>query len=73
MNITTKWRIGQMVKVYFTPIKEGKITKDLGSRYAIIEEIKISLDIVTNEPIVLYRLHGYDELYSEHSLMRANI
>ena len=73
MNIVTKWRIGQMVKVYFTRTKEGKITRDIGYRYGIIEEIKISLDIVTNEPIILYRLHGYDEFYSERSLMRANI
>lgn len=70
MNITTKWRIGQMVKVYFTPIKEGKITKDLRCRYGIIEEIKISLDVITNEPIILYRLHGHNEFYNEHSLVR---
>ena len=70
MNISTKWRIGQMVKVYFTPIKEGKVTKDLRCRYGIIEEIKISLDVITNEPIILYRLHGYNEFYNEHSLVR---
>ena len=70
MNISTKWRIGQLVKVYFTPIKEGKITKDLRSRYGIIEEIKISLDIITNEPIVLYKLAGKPGWYDEHSLMR---
>ena len=55
MNITTKWKIGQLMKVYYTPVKEGKITKDLRCRYGIIEEIKISLDIITNEPIVLYK------------------
>ena len=70
MNITTKWRIGQLVKVYFTPIKEGKITKDLSSRCGIISEIKISLDKVTNEPIILYKLKGFDNWYSEHSLIR---
>ena len=70
MNITTKWRIGQMVKVYFTPIKEGKITKDLRSRCGIIDEIKIQLDIVTNEPIVLYKLKGFDNWYDEYSLIR---
>lgn len=70
MNITTKYKIGMLMKVYFTRIKEGKITKDLGCRYGIIEEIKISLDVVTNEPIILYRLHGYDEFYNEHSLVR---
>ena len=70
MNITTKWRIGQLVKVYFTPIKEGKITKDLKSRCGIIDEIKIQLDIVTKQPIVLYRLVGYDNWYNEHSLVR---
>lgn len=73
MNITTKYRIGQLMKVYFTRIKEGEITKDIGYRYGIIEEIKISLDIITNEPIVLYRLHGYDEFYSERSLSRYNM
>ena len=50
MNISTKYKIGQLVKVYFTPIKEGKITKDLRSRCGIISEIKISIDYVTNEP-----------------------
>ena len=70
MNITTKWRIGQLVKVYFTPIKEGKITKDLKSRCGIIDEIKISLDKVTNEPIILYKLAGFDNWYNEHSLVR---
>ena len=70
MNIKTKWRIGQMVKVYYTPVKEGKITKDLRCRYGIIEEIKISLDIITNEPIVLYKLAGKHGWYDEHSLMR---
>ena len=70
MNITTKWRIGQLVKVYFTPIKEGKITKDLKSRCGIIDEIKISLDVITNEPIILYKLKGFDNWYSEHSLVR---
>ena len=70
MNISTKWRIGQMVKVYFTPIKEGKITKDLRCRYGIISEIKISLDKVTNEPIILYKLKGFDNWYSENSLVR---
>ena len=70
MNITTKWRIGQLVKVYFTPIKEGKITKDLGSRYGIIDEIKIQLDIITKQPIVLYKLKGFDNWYNEHTLVR---
>ena len=70
MNITTKWRIGQMVKVYFTPIKEGKIGKDLGCRYGIISEIKISLDKVTNEPIILYKLAGKPDWYNEHSSVR---
>ena len=70
MNITTKWRIGQLVKVYFTPIKEGKITKDLGTRYGIIDEIKIQLDIITKQPIVLYKLVGNPNWYSEHSLVR---
>ena len=70
MNITTKWRIGQLVKVYFTPIKEGKITKDLGCRYGIIDEIKIQLDIITKQPIVLYKLVGKPEWYNEHSLVR---
>jgi hypothetical protein len=59
-----------MVKVYFTPIKEGKITKDLRCRYGIISEIKISLDKVTNEPIILYKLKGFDNWYSENSLVR---
>lgn len=70
MNISTKYKIGQLMKVYFTPIKEGKITKDLGSRCGIISEIKISLDKVTNEPIILYKLKGFDNWYSEHSLIR---
>ena len=70
MNISPNWRIGQLVKGYYTPIKEGKITKDLRCRYGIIEEIKISLDIVTNEPIVLYKLAGKPGWYDEHSLMR---
>lgn len=70
MNITTKWRIGQLVKVYFTPIKEGKITKDLGCRYGIIDEIKIQLDIITKQPIVLYKLVGKPGWYNEHSLVR---
>ena len=70
MNITTKWRIGQLVKVYFTPIKEGKITKDLGCRYGIIDEIKIQLDIITKQPIVLYKLKGFDNWYNEHTLVR---
>ena len=70
MNIVTKYKIGQMVKVYFTPIKEGKITKDLRSRYGIIEEIKISLDIITKQPIVLYKLKGFDNWYNEHTLVR---
>ena len=70
MNISTKWKIGQLVKVYFTPIKEGKVTKDLGCRYGIVSEIKISLDKVTNQPIVLYKLKGFDNWYSEHSLIR---
>ena len=70
MNITTKWRIGQLVKVYFTPIKEGKITKDLGTRYGIIDEIKIQLDIITKQPIVLYKLVGKPGWYNEHSLVR---
>ena len=70
MNITTKWRIGQLVKVYFTPIKEGKITKDLGCRYGIIDEIKIQLDIITKQPIVLYKLVGNPNWYNEHSLVR---
>ena len=54
MNITTKYKIGQLMKVYFTPIKEGKITEGLGSRCGIIDEIKIQLDIITKQPIVLY-------------------
>ena len=70
MNITTKWRIGQLVKVYFTPIKEGKIVKDLRCIYGIVSEIKISLDKVTNEPIILYKLAGKDGWYNEHSLIR---
>ena len=70
MNISTKWRIGQLVKVYFTPIKEGKITKDLGTRCGIIDEIKIQLDIITKQPIVLYKLAGKPGWYSEHSLVR---
>ena len=70
MNITTKWKIGQLVKVYFTPIKEGKITKDLGCRYGIVSEIKISLDKVTNQQIILYKLKGFDNWYSENSLVR---
>ena len=71
MNITTKWRIGQLVKVYFTPIKEGKITKDLGSRCGIIDEIKIQLDIITKQPIVLYKLKVFDNWYSEDALTRC--
>ena len=70
MNITTKWRIGQLVKVYFTPIKEGKITKDLGTRYGIIDETKIQIDIITKQPIVLYKLVGNPNWYNEHSLVR---
>ena len=70
MNISTKWRIGQLVKVYFTPIKEGKITKDLGCRYGIIDEIKIQVDIITKQPIVLYKLVGKPDWYNEHSLVR---
>lgn len=70
MNINTKYKIGQLMKVYFTPIKEGKITEGLGSRCGIISEIKISLDKVTNEPIILYKLKGFDNWYSEHSLVR---
>ena len=70
MNITTKWRIGQLVKVYFTPIKEGKITEGLGSRCGIIDEIKIQLDIITKQPIVLYKLVGKPDWYNEHSLVR---
>lgn len=70
MNITTKWRIGQLVKVYFTPIKEGKITEGLGSRYGIIDEIKIQLDIITKQPIILYKLAGKPGWYNEHSLVR---
>ena len=70
MNVSTKWRIGQLVKVYFTPIKEGKIVKDLRCIYGIVSEIKISLDKVTNEPIILYKLAGRPEWYSEHSLVR---
>ena len=70
MNVSTKWRIGQLVKVYFTPIKEGKITKDLRCIYGIVSEIKISLDKVTNEPIILYKLAGKDGWYNEHSLIR---
>ncbi len=70
MNISTKWKIGQLVKVYFTPIKEGKITKDLGSRCGIISEIKIQLDIITKQPIVLYKLKGFDNWYNEHTLVR---
>ena len=70
MNISTKWKIGQLVKVYFTPIKEGKVTKDLGCRYGIVSEIKISLDKVTNEPIILYKLKGFDNWYNEHTLVR---
>ena len=70
MNISTKYKIGQLMKVYFTPIKEGKITKDLRSRCGIISEIKISLDKVTNEPIILYKLKGFDNWYNEHSLIR---
>ena len=70
MNVSTKYKIGMLMKVYFTPIKEGKITKDLRSRYGIIEEIKISLDIITNEPIVLYKLKGFDNWYDEYSLIR---
>ena len=73
MNVITKYRIGQLMKVYFTRIKEGEVTRDIGYRYGISEEIKISLDIITNEPIVLYRLHGYDEFYSERSLSRYNM
>ena len=71
MNIVTKWRIGQLVKVYFTPIKEGKIVKDLGCRYGIIDEIKIQLDIITKQPIVLYKLKGFDNWYSEDALTRC--
>ena len=70
MNISTKWRIGQLVKVYFTPIKEGKITKDLGCRYGIIDEIKIQVDIITKQPMVLYKLVGKPDWYNEHSLVR---
>ena len=70
MNITTKYKIGQLMKVYFTPIKEGKITEGLGSRYGIIDEIKIQLDIITKQPIVLYKLKGFDNWYNEHSLVR---
>ena len=73
MNVITKYRIGQLMKVYFTRIKEGEVTRDIGYRYGIIEEIKISLDIITNEPIILYRLHGYDEFYNERSLSRYNM
>ena len=70
MNIVTKWRIGQLVKVYFTPIKECKITEGLGSRCGIIDEIKIQLDIITKQPIVLYKLVGNPNWYNEHSLVR---
>ena len=70
MNISTKYKIGQLMKVYFTPIKEGKITKDLGSRCGIIDEIKIQLDIITKQPIVLYKLKGFDNWYNEHTLVR---
>ena len=70
MNISTKYKIGQLMKVYFTPIKEGKITKDLKSRCGIIDEIKIQLDIITKQPIVLYKLKGFDNWYNEHTLVR---
>lgn len=70
MNISTKYKIGQMVKVYFTPIKEGKVTKEAKCRYGIISEIKISLDKVTNEQIILYKLKGFDNWYSERTLIR---
>lgn len=70
MNINTKYKIGQMVKVYFTPIKEGKITKEVKCRYGIVSEIKISLDKVTNEQIILYKLKGFDNWYNEHTLVR---
>lgn len=70
MNITTKYKIGQLMKVYFTPIKEGKIVKDLQCRHGIIDEIKIQLDIITKQPIVLYKLKGFDNWYNEHTLVR---
>ena len=70
MNITTKYKIGQLMKVYFTPIKEGKITEGLGNRCGIIDEIKIQLDIITKQPIVLYKLKGFDNWYNEHTLVR---
>ena len=70
MNINTKYKIGQMVKVYFTPIKESKITKEVSCRYGIISEIKISLDKVTNQPMIMYRLVGKPDWYSEHTLVR---
>ena len=70
MNISTKYKIGQLIKVYFTPIKEGKVTKDLRCRCGIIDEIKIQLDIITKQPIVLYKLKGFDNWYNEHTLVR---
>ena len=71
MNITTKYKIGMLMKVYFTPIKNGKITKDLGCRHGIIDEIKIQLDIITKQPIVLYKLKGFNNWYSEDALTRC--
>ena len=71
MNITTKYKIGMLMKVYFTPIKNGKIIKDLGCRHGIIDEIKIQLDIITKQPIVLYKLKGFDKWYSEDALTRC--
>ena len=71
MNITTKYKIGMLMKVYFTPIKNGEIIKDLRCRHGIIDEIKIQLDIITKQPIVLYKLKGFDNWYSEDALTRC--
>ena len=61
MNITTKYKIGMLMKVYFTPIKNGKITKDLGCRHGIIDEIKILIwKWLRKEPYKEYRLKPLD-------------
>lgn len=71
MDINTKYKLEQKVRNYYTKIKDGKVTKELGVNILKIKGIYIYKDILENEICYMYQLED-GRLYHEKNIVLVN-
>ena len=71
MGVDTKYKIGQKVRNYYTKIKGGKITKELGVNILKIKAICFYEDILESQLCYMYQLED-GRLYHENSIVLIN-